>query len=106
MQVSLQGHTWQNSSADVCVAGLGWLSFGMKGVVDLTVWTHADVAVTTREALIPDFASQFETLGWSENTKTLFKHLDGTGGKPDARSGGTGQQSKPAKKKREGAGKR
>ena len=50
-------------------AGLGWLGVGVAGEALLRVWTHAGVAVTTREALLPDYARDFERPGFSIRSK-------------------------------------
>ena len=73
--MQIEGGSWRESSADVCIAGLGWVSFGVTGVVDMTVWTHKGVGVTSRQAMLPDYATDFERPGWSENSKALFKEM-------------------------------
>lgn len=69
MQVTVQGDTWRVSSTDICVAGLGWVGVGLTGVAEFRVWRADGIAVTTREALMPDFAKEFERPGWSRSTK-------------------------------------
>lgn len=48
----------------VC-AGLGWVAVGVKGRAKLAVWVAPGVAVTTRPALIPDYAKEFCRPGFS-----------------------------------------
>lgn len=73
-QVSILGDNWDESSADVCVAGLGWIAFGFQGRADLAVWAPEGVAVTSRDALLPDYAAVFERPGWSENSKAVLSN--------------------------------
>lgn len=69
--VSAYGDKWQGSSTDVHVAGLGWIGVGLSGGAQLRVWAPRGVAITTRDALVPDYAETFERPGFSENTKQL-----------------------------------
>ena len=57
--VVVQGNTWKANSVDVCIAGLGWASVGVNGTVELKVWAPKGVAITTREAIVPDMAKEF-----------------------------------------------
>jgi hypothetical protein len=72
--VSIVADDWKHSTADVCIAGLGWVAFGMEGQADLAVWVPAGVGVTSRDALLPDYASKFERPGWSMNSKGLLSN--------------------------------
>ncbi|KAG1661535.1 hypothetical protein FOA52_000045 [Chlamydomonas sp. UWO 241] len=74
-EVAVQGSAWDASTVDVAIAGLGWVSVGCKGAADLRVWTFPKVAVTTRAALVPDFAREFERPGFS----TLLPNAGGGG---------------------------
>ena len=58
-EVSVTGDTWKESSVDVCIAGLGWLAVGVSGEARVTVWAPPGVAITTRDAIVPDFAKEF-----------------------------------------------
>ena len=90
----MKGDNWVRSSTDICIAGLGWISMGMDGVAELRVWRHEGIAVTTREALLTSYAADFESPGWSNNTKAIFKSWSGTQkgkGAPGGR-GGRAQQ--------------
>lgn len=62
--VSVEGTSWTASSADVAVAGLGWVGVGVDGCANLRVWTYEGVGVTVREALVPDMAKELETPGF------------------------------------------
>jgi len=45
-------------------AGLGWVAIGVKGVARFAVHTHPDVAITSRPALLPDYARDFQRPGF------------------------------------------
>eukprot|EP00983_Pelagomonas_calceolata_P074712 1152661-Pelagomonas_calceolata.AAC.3 len=47
------------------IPGLGWVAVGVKGVARFVVHVHPDVAVTSRPALLPDYARQFQRPGFS-----------------------------------------
>ena len=87
MQVEAQGDNWRRATADVCIAGLGWLALTLDGVAELRVWRQEGIAVTTRAALLPDMAKTFEKPGWSSNTKQQFKHMEAKQAK-QAKKGG------------------
>ena len=42
---------------------MGWVAVGVSGSAQLRVWAPPGVAVTSRNALIPDFSSQLERPG-------------------------------------------
>lgn len=65
-EVDVFGNSWKESSVDVCIAGFGWVGIGVGGQCRLRVWTFPSVEVCTREAMIPDFAKQFETPGFTK----------------------------------------
>ena len=46
-------------------AGLGWVGAGVKGEASLRVWAPRGVAITTHDALVPDFARDLERPGFS-----------------------------------------
>jgi hypothetical protein len=75
----VEGHHWNQSCVDVCIAGVGWVGIGLKGLARLKVWRWPNIAITSRDAWIPDFAERFESPGWSENSKTLFATRDSSG---------------------------
>ena len=52
-------------SVVICHPGLGWISVGCKGQADFRLWTYSGVAVTTHDALVPDYAREFERPGFS-----------------------------------------
>ena len=58
-EVSVNGDSWKQSSVDVCIAGLGWVAIGVRGEARLTVWAPPGVSITTRDAIVPDFAKEF-----------------------------------------------
>lgn len=62
--VALEGSSWTASSVDLAVAGAGWVAVACLGQAQLRVWTHAGVAVTMRDALLPDLARELETPGF------------------------------------------
>lgn len=63
--IEVTGTDWRRSTADLAVAGLGWLAVGCAGPAVLRVWTLPGVGLATRPALVPDFAEQFERPGLS-----------------------------------------
>lgn len=63
--VSVAGETWEHSSSDVSIAGLGWLGVAVKGEAVLRVWAPEGVAVAVREAMVFDMARAFERPGFS-----------------------------------------
>jgi uncharacterized membrane protein YgcG len=63
---AVEGDAWDRSSADVAIAGLGWVAVGVKGGARLRVWAPEGVAVTSHAALVPDFAKDFQRPGWSD----------------------------------------
>ena len=71
--VIVEGDSWKNSSIDVCVAGLGWFSVGVNGKADLKVWAPPGVAITSRDALIPDMAKEFCRPGFDAHTSSQHK---------------------------------
>ena len=79
--VSIVGDTWKESSVDVCIAGLGWLAVGVSGQARVTVWAPPGVAITTRDAIVPDFAKEFCKPGFD-------KLLQSQGAAKGAKKGG------------------
>ncbi|CAL5226853.1 g9719 [Coccomyxa viridis] len=63
-RVTVEGSSWRESSTDIAIAGVGWLGIGVSGSASFDVWTHDGVAITTREAVIPDFARDLERPGF------------------------------------------
>ncbi|EIE24775.1 hypothetical protein COCSUDRAFT_10321, partial [Coccomyxa subellipsoidea C-169] len=63
-QVTAQGTNWRQSSTDIAVAGLGWFAVGVSGEAEFNVWTHEGVAITTRAAVLPDYARDLERPGF------------------------------------------
>ncbi|RAL39827.1 hypothetical protein DM860_013028 [Cuscuta australis] len=63
-QIKVSGTSWDVNSIDIAVAGLGWLSFGLKGEADLRLWTYGGVEITLREPLILDRAPFLERPGF------------------------------------------
>eukprot|EP00199_Chlamydomonas_sp_CCMP681_P000330 CAMPEP_0119116928 /NCGR_PEP_ID=MMETSP1180-20130426/52557_1 /TAXON_ID=3052 ORGANISM="Chlamydomonas cf sp, Strain CCMP681" /NCGR_SAMPLE_ID=MMETSP1180 /ASSEMBLY_ACC=CAM_ASM_000741 /LENGTH=544 /DNA_ID=CAMNT_0007106131 /DNA_START=76 /DNA_END=1710 /DNA_ORIENTATION=+ len=63
--VVVQGDAWDKSGMDVHIAGLGWVAVGVKGQATLRVWVAPSVAVTTRPALVSDYAVEFARPGVS-----------------------------------------
>ncbi|KAG0565571.1 hypothetical protein KC19_8G200700 [Ceratodon purpureus] len=64
-RVTVTGDSWEHSSVDVAVAGLGWVGIGVKGTAILQAWTYEGVAVTTHEAMVYDMAAIFEKPGFT-----------------------------------------
>jgi hypothetical protein len=63
--VRVVGESWREHTVDVAIAGLGWVALGCSGEARLRVWAPRGTAVTTHDALIPDFARVFERPGFS-----------------------------------------
>ncbi|KAI5065380.1 hypothetical protein GOP47_0020075 [Adiantum capillus-veneris] len=63
--IIVTGDTWDKSSTDIAIAGLGWFGIGIKGTAELSLWTYEDVGITTRSALVPDMAQYFEKAGFT-----------------------------------------
>lgn len=68
--VIVSGNSWKESSVDVVIAGLGWVAVGIDGRASLRVWTPPGVAITTRQAMLPDYAERFEKLGFASSTSS------------------------------------
>ncbi len=66
-------------------AGLGWLSVGCVGRADFRLWTLPGVAVTIHDALVPDYAKEFQKPGFSRMLPT-------TAPKPPKRAPGAGKR--------------
>ncbi|KAJ9515420.1 hypothetical protein QJQ45_016414 [Haematococcus lacustris] len=64
--VTVTGDAWDRSTVDVHIAGLGWVAVGVSGRAQLRVWTFDSVAVTTRQALMPDYARDFCRPGFTQ----------------------------------------
>lgn len=64
-EFKVSGNSWDFNSMDIDTAGLGWLSFGLKGDATLAVWTYDGVDVKERSALILDRARIFEDTGFT-----------------------------------------
>lgn len=98
LQVTVQGHRWDRGTVDICIAGLGWVTLGLQGEAELTIWRHQGIAVTTRDALLPKYAEDFEKPGWSSNCKGLEQWRTGSGsvrsheGKKDGKAQGAQKQ--------------
>lgn len=64
--VHVIGDSWKESSVDIAIAGLGWVGVGVNGEASFRVWAPPNVAVTSRDALVPDYAKEFERPGFGE----------------------------------------
>ena len=62
--VSVSGTTWTASSTDVAIAGLGWIAVGVNGDAAVRVWAPPGIAITVRQAMLPDYAKEFERPGF------------------------------------------
>lgn len=62
--VEATGDSWKGSSVDVAIAGLGWVGVGVSGTAELRVWAPPGVAITTHDALVPDYAKELERPGF------------------------------------------
>lgn len=59
------GKSWDSSSVDVAVAGVGWFAISIRGEAKLSAWTYDGVEVVMRNALLPHKALQFEVAGFT-----------------------------------------
>jgi len=48
----------------IVLTGLGWVGVGVNGAASLRVWAPPGVAITTHDALVPDFARDLERPGF------------------------------------------
>ncbi|KAL5724702.1 GTP-binding protein BRASSINAZOLE INSENSITIVE PALE GREEN 2 [Ranunculus cassubicifolius] len=60
----VSGISWDVNAVDIAVAGLGWLSIGLKGEATLGLWTYDGIQVTLREPLVLDRATFLERPGF------------------------------------------
>ena len=79
--VSVVGDSWKQSSVDVCIAGLGWAAVGVSGEARLTVWAPPGVAITTRDAIVPDYAREFCKPGFDKLLQNSSSGSSGSGAK-------------------------
>nr|Q8W4I6.1 RecName: Full=GTP-binding protein BRASSINAZOLE INSENSITIVE PALE GREEN 2, chloroplastic; Short=Protein BRZ-INSENSITIVE-PALE GREEN 2; Flags: Precursor [Arabidopsis thaliana]AAL32618.1 putative protein [Arabidopsis thaliana]AAO29986.1 putative protein [Arabidopsis thaliana] len=63
-EIQVSGNSWDVKSIDISVAGLGWLSLGLKGAATLALWTYQGIDVTLREPLVIDRAPYLERPGF------------------------------------------
>lgn len=94
--VSVTGKSWLQSSVDVAIAGLGWVGVGCKGPAELRVWAPPRVAITTHDALVPDYARELERPGFGAalmdaTSKAKASSSKGPGGKKGSTGGGGGR---------------
>uniref|UniRef100_A0A1J3EVB1 Uncharacterized protein YqeH n=1 Tax=Noccaea caerulescens TaxID=107243 RepID=A0A1J3EVB1_NOCCA len=61
----VSGSSWDTSSVDIAVSGLGWFAIGLKGDAVLGVWTHEGIDVFVRDSLLPQRARTFEDSGFT-----------------------------------------
>ncbi|KAF4355557.1 hypothetical protein G4B88_026843, partial [Cannabis sativa] len=62
--LKVSGTSWDTNSLDVSLAGLGWLSLGLKGEATLKLWTFDGIEITQREPLVLDRARFLERPGF------------------------------------------
>ncbi|XP_026442126.1 GTP-binding protein BRASSINAZOLE INSENSITIVE PALE GREEN 2, chloroplastic-like [Papaver somniferum] len=70
----VSGNSWDVSSMDVSVSGVGWFAVGLKGEARLGVWTYDAIDVTLRNSLIPQRSNYFQVPGFIE-CKKLKKQM-------------------------------
>ncbi|KNA03281.1 hypothetical protein SOVF_210690 [Spinacia oleracea] len=63
-EFKVTGTSWDVNSSDLAVAGLGWVSLGLKGEATLKLWTYDTVEVVLREPLALDRAPYLERPGF------------------------------------------
>ncbi|KAJ4845291.1 GTP-binding protein BRASSINAZOLE INSENSITIVE PALE GREEN 2, chloroplastic [Turnera subulata] len=63
-EIKVTGTSWDVNSMDISVAGLGWISLGLKGEATLTFWAYNGIQVAFREPLVLDRAEFLERPGF------------------------------------------
>ncbi|RRT50972.1 hypothetical protein B296_00031754 [Ensete ventricosum] len=66
-EINVSGNSWDASSVDIAVAGLGWCAIGLKGEAVLGVWTYDGIDVVHRNSLISKKAAIFEEAGFTDS---------------------------------------
>ncbi|KAL1191894.1 GTP-binding protein BRASSINAZOLE INSENSITIVE PALE GREEN 2 [Cardamine amara subsp. amara] len=61
----VSGSSWDSSSVDIAVSGLGWFAIGLKGEAILGVWTYEGIDVFCRDSLLRQRAHTFEDYGFT-----------------------------------------
>lgn len=72
-EVTVHGSNWKKCDVDVAIAGVGWVGIGLNGDALLRVWAPPGVAVTTRDALVPDFAKELQKPGFDRIGESMSK---------------------------------
>ena len=80
VDVTVTGRSWRASSVDVAVAGLGWVAVAVDGDAKLRVHAPAGVAVTVRDALLPDYARDLARPGFAGGGKKAVAGVRKGGG--------------------------
>ncbi|KAI3904556.1 hypothetical protein MKW98_014736 [Papaver atlanticum] len=63
-ELKITGLSWDVNSIDIAAAGLGWISIGLKGEANVTLWSYDGVDITLREPLVLDRAPFLERPGF------------------------------------------
>ncbi|XP_065853348.1 GTP-binding protein BRASSINAZOLE INSENSITIVE PALE GREEN 2, chloroplastic [Euphorbia lathyris] len=63
-EIKVTGTSWDVKSIDIAVAGLGWISLGLKGEATLTLWSYDGIEISLREPLVLDRAPFLERPGF------------------------------------------
>ncbi|RZC74018.1 hypothetical protein C5167_049500 [Papaver somniferum] len=63
-ELKITGLSWDVNSTDIAAAGLGWISIGLKGEANVTLWSYDGVDITLREPLVLDRALFLERPGF------------------------------------------
>ncbi|XP_042391109.1 GTP-binding protein BRASSINAZOLE INSENSITIVE PALE GREEN 2, chloroplastic-like [Zingiber officinale] len=71
-EFNVTGESWDRSSVDIAVAGLGWCAIALKGEALLGIWTYDGIDVLQRSSLIAERATIFEEAGFT-HSKIVFK---------------------------------
>ncbi|CAL9187326.1 unnamed protein product [Musa hybrid cultivar] len=78
-EINVSGNSWDASSVDIAVAGLGWCAIGLKGEAVLGVWTYDGIDVVQRNSLISRRAAIFEEAGFTDSK--IVSQADSAGSK-------------------------
>ncbi|KAL6006883.1 hypothetical protein ACLOJK_032379 [Asimina triloba] len=63
-EFKVSGISWEVNSVDIAVAGLGWLSMGLKGDATVALWTYDGIEIVERDPLVLDRAPFLERPGF------------------------------------------
>lgn len=63
--IEVAGDSWERSSVDVALSGVGWVGIGLAGEAKIRVWTWQGIGVTLHEAMVYDFSKDLFRPGFA-----------------------------------------